>query len=251
MAGEKRARRGGTRSGGQTASGDGGPRSELMEERLFEVASKLFTERGFGATSLQDVADAMGVSRPALYYYVKSKEDILARLVEEFPLRDAERLRQIRERTDMSAAEKLREIVRIHVLHLTAAPGRLRMLDRNENHLSGKVAESHAKAKRAVLGEISGVIDEGIAGGEFRPVDARSAALGILGMCNWVSWWFEPDSGPRGEDVATTLAEMAQNSLTVAGEPNGARPRDLLGKMREEIDRLEAMLPRERPGGPG
>ena len=242
MAGERRTKRG-ARTSSQAGNGDGGPRSELMEQRLFEVASQLFTERGFGATSLQDVADAMGVSRPALYYYVKSKEDILARLVEEFPLRDAERLRQIRERTDSSAAEKLREIVRIHVTHLTAAPGRLRMLDRNENHLTGTVSESHAKAKRAVLAEIRGVIDEGIANGEFRPVDARTAALGILGMCNWVSWWFEPDGGARGEDVAATLAEMAQNSLTVAGEPKGAGPRDLLGKLREEIDRLDAMLP--------
>ena len=245
MAGGKKVRRSGTRAANQATNGDGGPRSALMEQRLFDVASKLFTERGFGDTSLQDVADAMGVSRPALYYYVKSKEDILARLVEEFPLRDAERLRQIHERTDMSAAEKLREIVRIHVTHLTAVPGRLQMLDRNENHLSGTVAESHAKAKRAVLGEIRGVIDEGIASGEFRPVDARSAALGILGMCNWVSWWFEPDAGPRGEEVAATLAEMAQNSLTVAGEPNGADPRDLLAKMREEIDRLDAMLPED------
>src|SRR3712207_6745906 len=83
-------------------------RNGLMEQRLYEEAARLFTERGFSGTSLQDIADAMGISRPALYYYVDSKEALLDRLAEEIPLRDAARLRAIRTRSDVDAREKLR-----------------------------------------------------------------------------------------------------------------------------------------------
>ena len=59
------------------------PRRELVEAQIYEQATRLFAERGFAGTSLQDIADAMGMTRPALYYYVKNKDQLLARLVTE------------------------------------------------------------------------------------------------------------------------------------------------------------------------
>ncbi|MER5436948.1 helix-turn-helix domain-containing protein, partial [Streptomyces sp. NPDC002588] len=53
-------------------------RRELVENEMFEQASRLFAERGFAGTNLGDIAEAMGITRPALYYYVKSKDDLLA-----------------------------------------------------------------------------------------------------------------------------------------------------------------------------
>ena len=53
-----------------------GTRRELVENEMYEHAIRLFAERGFAGTSLQDIADAMGVTRPALYYYVKSKDEL-------------------------------------------------------------------------------------------------------------------------------------------------------------------------------
>ncbi|MER5436873.1 helix-turn-helix domain-containing protein, partial [Streptomyces sp. NPDC002588] len=53
-------------------------RRELIENEMFEQASRLFAERGFAGTNLGDIAEAMGITRPALYYYVKSKDDLLA-----------------------------------------------------------------------------------------------------------------------------------------------------------------------------
>ena len=58
-------------------------RRELVENELYEHATRLFAERGFAGTSLQDIADALGITRPALYYYVKSKDELLAKLVTE------------------------------------------------------------------------------------------------------------------------------------------------------------------------
>ena len=64
-----------------TSSSSQGPRTarrELVENEIYEQAIRLFAERGFAGTSLQDIADALGITRPALYYYVKSKDELLA-----------------------------------------------------------------------------------------------------------------------------------------------------------------------------
>lgn len=228
-------------------AGDGarsGVRWELMEQRVFEVASQLFSERGFTGTTLQDIADAMGVSRPALYYYVKSKEDILAHLVEEFPLRDAATLRKARTRKGVIATEKLHDMARLHVLHIADSPVRLRILERNEHHLVGAAAAAHAKAKRSVLAEFRAVIEEGIQSGEFRPIDARTAALAVLGMCNWVAWWFEPAPDNPPGPVADQIAEMAVQSVAIPSEQDRTSdPQEVLRQIRQGIERLNGLLP--------
>ena len=70
---------------GRPAGVRGSTRRELVENEMYEHAARLFAERGFAGTSLQDVADAMGVTRPALYYYVKSKDELLSKLVGRSP----------------------------------------------------------------------------------------------------------------------------------------------------------------------
>ena len=70
-------------SGEPRAGRSGTARRELVENEIYEHATRLFAERGFAGTSLQDIADAMGMTRPALYYYVKSKDELLAKLVTE------------------------------------------------------------------------------------------------------------------------------------------------------------------------
>ncbi|WP_206311564.1 MULTISPECIES: TetR/AcrR family transcriptional regulator [unclassified Streptomyces] len=83
-----------------------------MENEILEHATRLLAERGFAGTSLQDVADAMILTRPALYYYVKSKDELLAKLVEEVVQAPAAVLQEIGSREDLDAADKLRMLVR-------------------------------------------------------------------------------------------------------------------------------------------
>src|SRR4051812_30154238 len=149
----------------KAASSDGsgrkssGARSELMEQRLLEVASQLFSERGFTGTSLQDIAEAMGVSRPALYYYAKSKEEILARLIEDVPVRQASDLRAVRRNPKLSSPDKLREMARLQVMQVGEAPLRFRLLERNEHHLTGALAAAHMKSKKMVFAEFKAIIE--------------------------------------------------------------------------------------------
>ena len=227
-------------------------RWELMEQKLFDVAERLFAERGFDGTTVQDVADAMGVSRPALYYYVKRKEDILTRLVERLAVRDSDWIREVRLRKDLTPAEKLHEIVYMHVLRLTESPGSLRLLDRNEHHLTGSAGKTYAEARRAVLAETASIIGDGVKEGQFRAVDPRTAALAILGMSNWVSWWFEPGPAHSGTAVAEEIADMAISAVAVhENDGQTSTPADVVRQIGYEVERLARMLADKDGDGAG
>ncbi len=172
-------------------------RRELVESQMYEQAARLFAERGFAGTSLQDIADAMGITRPALYYYVKSKDDLLAKLVTEITEGPAADMRAVAERTDLDPVGKLRAIARLIAVRQASQPVRFRLLVLSEAELPDELARAHERGRRAVLKTLSEVIDGGVVSGQFRPVDPRVAALGVLGLCNWVAWWIPPGTRPR------------------------------------------------------
>src|ERR1700748_1482449 len=94
----------------------GTARRELVENEIYEHATRLFAERGFAGTSLQDIADALGITRPALYYYVKSKDELLAKLAADVAGVCAAQITELAARPDLDAVGKLREIVRLTAL---------------------------------------------------------------------------------------------------------------------------------------
>lgn len=223
-----------------------GPRKrrELVENEIFERAMALFAERGFAGTSLQDIADAMGMTRPALYYYVKNKDEILSKLVVQITESPAKQLAQINADREVAPIDRLREMARAVVLRIARDASRFRLLVRSESELSPELAAVYKRSRRKVLSEFASVIEEGTGCGELRPVDARVAALGILGICNWVAWWYRPVDGQTEADVADQLAEMAVLSLA---QPTGRRVGDVEGALallRDDLDRLEHLMPR-------
>lgn len=125
------------RSDGPAASRSegNGKRRQLVDAEIYTVATKLFSEKGYASTSLQDIADAMGLSRPALYHYVDSKEDILARLVEEFTESKVHEHAAILSDATLDPLEKLRQVVTSTVSTVAEHPDRFRLLDRCESDL--------------------------------------------------------------------------------------------------------------------
>ena len=234
-------------SGNETGRKRGGvstARRELVENELYEHATRLFAERGFAGTSLQDIADAMGITRPALYYYVKSKDELLAKLVTEVTNGPLDELTALVARAELDPVRKLRGIVEIIVGRRANQPARFRLLIRSEAELPAPLTAAYDDSRRAVLTTIAGVIEEGTRAGLFRPVDSRVAALGVLGMCNWVAWWFRPGGRDTAEGVVAQLADMAVGALQrpESHVPDGEGPAAALKMLRQDLDHLERIL---------
>lgn len=221
-----------------------GTRKALVESQIVERATQLFAERGFAGTSLQDVADAMGLTRPALYHYFSSKEDLLSRLVSDATEGPAEELREIRCRVGAPVTERLHAMATAIALLQASHPARFRALIRSEAELPQPLTRTYQEGRRRVLREFTAVIDEGVRSGELRSVDPRTAALGVIGLCNWVAWWHHPTGEQADRDVARAMADMAVAAVAStddrAVEGDGAAR--ALRLLKDDVAALERLL---------
>ncbi|REE70767.1 TetR family transcriptional regulator [Rhodococcus wratislaviensis] len=251
---ERRPRgRGKSRSTDQAATESAGirsnPRRELVEKQIIEQATRLFAERGFASTTLQDIADATGLTRPALYHYVANKDELLSRLVSESTETPAALLHTINERTDLGPTEKLREMATAIALHQAQAPDRFRLIIRSEAELPEDISRNYEQSRRHVLKEFIRVVEDGIRTGEMRPVDPRTAALAVIGMLNWIAWWHQPGNADDDRVIATQLADMAVRSL-VHQDPQSAPPEGparAIAMIRQDLNYLERLLDESHP----
>jgi AcrR family transcriptional regulator len=222
-------------------------RRRVIEREIIEHATRLFAERGFAGTSVQDIADAMGMSRPTLYYYFKSKDELLASLVTEVTEGAAAQIRAVAGDRGQNATERLRSIARLLASWRAEQPGRFLLLVRSESVLPPGLARVNERAKRSTLRELTKVIEQGVATGEFRMVDPRPAALAVLGICNWVAWWADPSGRADPATVGATMADLAIAMVARTGQPGPPQsPGAALAAVRHDLDQLERLLPEDR-----
>jgi len=226
-------------------------RSHRVRTEIYEQAERLFAERGYAGTSPQDIADAVGMSRQSLYYYVQSKDEILATLVSETTTTILTAMRTIVQDADdpRSALRGLiKHLVRDRALNRT----RFRLLDRSESALPADLAAAHLEGRRQALALLVELIETGIVDGYFSTADCRVAALSILGMCNWVAWWFEPGPERPVEPIATQIAEAALATLCPVQTGTTAEPpadgAAVIDSIEQQLTRLRSMFGRELPG---
>src|SRR5947209_16063232 len=191
----------------------GRSKKEALRRTVLEAAAKLFAQRGFGGTNLQDIADSLGISRPALYYYFKSKEEILASLVEEVSVFLGHQATELASKADFNPSETLRQMVFNHAKWLLEHGIEFRVVDRSEHDLPAATRRTHDKAKRALLDNFTRTIERGIELGHFRPVDATVTAFSLIGMCNWTAWWFVPEGRVPLDEIAKSMADFAVAGL--------------------------------------
>jgi len=182
------------------------------EEEILAAAGSLFREKGYHATSVRDIAESVGLLKGSLYHYIRSKEELLARLFEGALRETVGELEEIAAR-DASATERLREMVRAYALSVTANLDSVGIYLREWRSLPPPELARVRARRRAMRSLFESVIAEGIRKREFVASDAKVAALAILGMVNWIYEWYRPRGRLRPEALAQELAERAVRSV--------------------------------------
>jgi AcrR family transcriptional regulator len=187
---------------------------------MIQAAARLFSERGYHGTSMQHLAEALGLQRGSLYAHIGSKEDLLFDVVEEGATRFLERGERAAAMEAM-ASVKLRALLVGHIEtaieHLPAATVFL-----NEWRYLSEPLRDIVQAKRDQYEAlVRRMIEDGIVAGEFRPgADVRFAARLVLSAGNWTYAWYRPggELGPR--EIGERFTELLLNGLHI--EPNTA-----------------------------
>lgn len=224
----------------------GKSKKEALRRNVLEAAARLFAQRGFGGTNLQDIAESLGISRPALYYYFKSKEDILTSLVEEVTVFSGHQATELASKTDFNPSETLRQMVFNHAKWLLEHPVEFRVVERTENDLPAATRRTHDKAKRALLDNFTRTVERGIELGHFRPVDPTVTAFSIIGMCSWTAWWFMPEGRVPLDEIAKSIADFAVAGLRRSDNvlPCEFGAEEALRRVKDDLAHLERLIGR-------
>jgi AcrR family transcriptional regulator len=227
-------------SGRTRQTGRAGLRRRLVEREILERAAELFAERGFAGTTVQDIADALGMSRPALYYYVKSKDVLLEQLVENLSINDAKVLEEIRRRRTGDPVAKLREMAGQLATNAASNPHQTQILAQSKHHLPDGIAQLNLEAERSIIQSLIWTLEQGMRRGQFRALEPRTAALAIVGMCLWTAWWVE--QSPLEQLTAQVADQAVASVLAADGGGEVDDPADMLRAARANLDRLQATL---------
>ncbi len=170
------------------------------EADLLRVSTRLFRERGFHATSMQDLAEALGMNRGSLYHYIESKDDLLWSILS-FALDVLfERVEPVLTAPTVDPVARLAGGVREH-LHVAADFGGELSLIQIELRSLGEERRRRMIERRNAYEDLwRAALNDAIAAGALRDdVDVRLTGIAILSACNWFTQWYRPD-GPMSVD---------------------------------------------------
>jgi AcrR family transcriptional regulator len=224
----------------QTLGTRSGARRQLVTQELVDRAAELFAEKGYRGTTLQDIADALGMSRPGLYRYVSSKEDVLAALVAGVTENTAATLADIREHSSLGPLDRLEEAVRRLASGIARNPLSFRVLVLSEPDLPPAIAPRHRRARREVLRHLEALVRDAAEAGALRPVDERVVSFSILGMSNWIAWWYQPGGELSPEQVADEMARLVLDGVR-RDDVSGPTPREIAANLRRQADLLDRL----------
>lgn len=189
---------------------------EVKREAVLRVAVQLFLEQGYDRTSLNEVAERLNITKPALYTYFRSKEEILVecyRLGQEMAMERLQRIRQ----GDGDGRARLRALIYGYCEVLMQDFGRC-LVTVDDRVLSAEARVQARANKRAIDQGFRDFIQMGIADGSIAPCDVRLTTFMIAGAINWMGHWYQPGGPLSAHEVCAAYADRLSNI------PGGLRP---------------------------
>jgi AcrR family transcriptional regulator len=189
-----------------------GPRRQQIED----AASALFRERGYAATSVRDIAQALHMQGPSLYAHVASKEDVLWSIVVRAAERFDAEVGSVAANSSVPATDRLRGMIRGHVAVVTSFQKDAAVFLHEWRFLSDERRDDIARRRDAYEALFRKVISDGMQTGEFQPVDARLTAMAILSALNGIATWFSPRGDLTPDQIADKHADLFIHALEAA-----------------------------------
>ena len=169
-------------------------------------AAQLFAQRGYSATSMNEVAEACGMSKPALYHYYKDKYTLLVQAAEEHMARLEALVKEVQAQR-LPPEERLRMLIERFVEEYANAQDSHRVLTEDVKFLEDEDRERVLAAQRRVVAAFSRTI------GELRPELKRAAldkplTMLLFGMINWMFTWLKPEGTLSHQAMAPLVADL-------------------------------------------
>jgi AcrR family transcriptional regulator len=187
------------------------PREAVADPRqeILRAAARLFQQQGYDATSMNDVAAALKLSKGGLYHHFQSKDEILFDLMNHaMDITEERVINPVKAIADPE--ERLRTLIRRHIAVVLSERDREITVMLHENHpLSPSLRKRINARKKDYVHFLENLISEvQRARGSKGTVTARAAAFAVLGMLNWIYQWYSPEGSLREESLVQQYTEI-------------------------------------------
>ncbi len=184
----------------------------MTRQGILEAAAKIFSQKGFHATSMQDIAEAVQLQKASLYHHFASKQEILVEILDQALDLINARLEMVRLQ-DLSADEKLRQAMVSYLQTVAENQNLAAVLLLEVRSLDPELKARLASRRERFEGLWKDLIIEGKHQGVFNNVDPSLTGRAIMGVMNWTVTWYRHDGPRSATEIADRYADLLLEGL--------------------------------------
>ncbi|RVW09715.1 TetR/AcrR family transcriptional regulator [Prescottella agglutinans] len=175
----------------------------MLRGQIMAASAKLFYERGYAATSIRDIAEAVDISSSTMYHHFKNKQEVLHAIVTQFMTDFVAEMDEILRDKTLAPTDRIRQTVRKHIEFSDDRRPELLVGNPIRNALDADQQREGIRLQSAYHDAVRDTIKDGVDSGEFDVPDVAVATMAVLDMLNGVREWFTP----RGTLTRDALVE--------------------------------------------
>jgi AcrR family transcriptional regulator len=179
---------------------------------VYRTAAKIILEKGYDATSVSDIADAMGITKAGLYHYIRGKTELLFDIML-YALAELEREVMVPARAIPDPVARLRFVISTHARLVTRGDGAVTILVDEGRALTPVQNRKVTKLKRDYFDYLRGTLDELRAKRRMRNVNTTVAAFNIIAAINWLSRWYVSGGALTASEIAEQMTDLLLNGM--------------------------------------
>lgn len=176
------------------------------KEEILRSASLVIARKGYQNATMEDIAAELLMTKGSLYYYFKSKEELLYKCHELILSNAMERLEQLFQEK-LSSKEKMQKAIKIHLDIVIQEKEVFNLIGKSEQIFSDENITKVLQKRDEYTDIFDKIINEGVVAGEFIIHQQKMARMMILGAANWVQVWYSPEGEYKKEEIEEIYAE--------------------------------------------
>jgi AcrR family transcriptional regulator len=186
----------------------------VSREDIIRAAAQVFRECSFHGTTMQQIADAVGLQKGSLYHHIASKEELLHEVMLAGLMQLGDRLEAVTA-SSLPPAKKLRRLIQTHIQYAAENLDIATVvLYEHRAMLSFPALRQEYVSRRDFFeSQFRTAIQEGVNSGDFVPVDVPVVAQALLGAHNWLVMWYRPDGRLSAQEIASIIADTFLRGL--------------------------------------
>lgn len=189
---------------------------------VYRTAAQIILEKGYDATSVSDIARALGITKAGLYHYIHGKKQLLYDIMQ-YGMDELDREVVQPALLIPDAEPRLRFILAAHTRLVTRGQGAVTILVEEERALTPAQSRKVTQRKRAYFDFLRETLDELEQQGKLRAVNTTVAAFNLIAMVCWPSRWYQAGGPLTDEEIAGQIVDMALNGVVQQSARNGRR----------------------------